>query len=330
MLLALVGLSLLVESATAQAPFQLGPAPAPDPAKQAKELFDSLNRASLVFTGELSAAVAGPVAQSFPPIYSYQLTFAPKLVALRGLLPETRTFNYRERTTKPPQFSAGKQYLIAVNGDTVTKALLANDELLEVARRAVSVPLGWSFEDDKPISPWASQGANAWPADSALTAKLVCAKSGRPALLAGEGIQISVEQIPPENLQKFKNPFGDGLFKLRVTNTGNAKVQVPALIREGDTIRWHDSLVIICGGKARLLPRKTPPLAPTAVELEPGQTISTTIDTLLLPGDVPWPRGGSRIHFTFCLGELAADNFFYYFSSLHDGMRARRQQQFAN
>ena len=27
--------------------------------------------------------------------------------------------------------------------------------------------------------------------------------------------------------------------------------------------------------------------------------------------------------FTFAVGEAAADNFFYYFSSLHDGMRAR-------
>ena len=33
-------------------------------------------------------------------------------------------------------------------------------------------------------------------------------------------------------------------------------------------------------------------------------------------------RGGARVYFQFCLGEKATSNFFYYFSAMHDPMRA--------
>jgi hypothetical protein len=62
------------------------------------------------------------------------------------------------------------------------------------------------------------------------------------------------------------------------------------------------------------------------VKLASGESVSGTIDTLRLGDAVPWPRGGSRIGFTFALGELAADNFFYYFSRRHDPLRAERNK----
>jgi hypothetical protein len=48
------------------------------------------------------------------------------------------------------------------------------------------------------------------------------------------------------------------------------------------------------------------------------------VNTLQLGNGVSWPRGGSRIHFTFALGDVSAGNFFYYFSALHDKMREKK------
>jgi len=46
---------------------------------------------------------------------------------------------------------------------------------------------------------------------------------------------------------------------------------------------------------------------------------------LLLVG-VEWPRGGYRVEFQFCLGELGATKSFYYMSKHHDGIRKKAAQ----
>jgi hypothetical protein len=303
-------------------------------AARAAELPPTLKSAPLVFTATLKEVQEGPVARSFPPIYTFRLTFENADKPLRGVLPETLgPFHFSHRGEVPPPLKIGERYLVglkASQGMQVVAMVPASGEVLREAKAALSLPLGWSKKGDEIVSPWAARGGDWWPADAKLTAELTCAKSGRPALLAGEGIEVKVEQVPPKNLQEFKNPFGDGQFKITVTNTGKMAVSVPALIQDGDEVRWHDSLVLICQEKPFLLPSTGPLVNPHAVELAPGESVSTTIDTLLLGDDVPWPRGGSRIPFTFALGEAAADNFFYYFSNLHDAMRAESKKAFGS
>ena len=40
-----------------------------------------------------------------------------------------------------------------------------------------------------------------------------------------------------------------------------------------------------------------------------------------------WPRGGYRIEFTFCLGEKANTQSFYYLSKHHDAVRDRAAKE---
>jgi hypothetical protein len=291
-----------------------------------------LKQAPLAFVATLKSVQAGPVAKSFPPIYSFTLTFADAEPPLRGTLPDPLVFAHRVRAVDPPVLEEGAKYLVTAGGTDrplIVELLPATKENIRAAEESFSLPIGWSKQEGKIVSPWAQRGEHAWPKDAQLTADLRCDKTGRPALMAGAGITIKVDQVKPENLQEFKNPFGDGLFTVTVTNTGKKAATVPALVKDGDEIRWHDSLVIICRDKALLLPSNAPLKSPTAVELAPGESVSTTIDTLLLSDEVMWPRGGSRVHFTFALGEIAAENFFYYFSNLHDGIRAEHQKAFA-
>ena len=65
------------------------------------------------------------------------------------------------------------------------------------------------------MSPWAALGKRAWPAGAKLTAKVVCSRTGRPALLANTGVVLKVEQVIPKNAHRFRNPYGDGKFRVK-------------------------------------------------------------------------------------------------------------------
>ena len=104
---------------------------------------------------------------------------------------------------------------------------------------------------------------------------------------------------------------------------------VPALLSDESGVRWNESLVIVCQGKARPTPLAAPlKAAPKATRLEAGKGVSTVANALRLK-DVEWPRGGYRIEFTFCLGELASTQSFYYLSKHHDVIRDRVQKETA-
>src|SRR5512134_2062976 len=92
----------------------------------------------------------------------------------------------------------------------------ADDDKIKMAKLAVSVPLGWKIEEGKPVSPWAAKKLE-WPKEAAIKAEAVCSKTSRPALQAGSA-QIAVEQVLPEKIKEFDNPYGDGVFKVTVSN----------------------------------------------------------------------------------------------------------------
>lgn len=275
-----------------------------------------------VFVAKLTKVTAGPVGLSNPPVRTY--TFEVEVgEQLRGPKP-TGPLSYQIRSEGAPVFPMDEKWLIAARkagkGWQVTFIGTADKPLLEKAKALAALPAGWALEGGKPVSPWAALKEKAWPKDAPKVEGVACSKTGRPALMAGAAIEFTVEQVPAENPQKFKNDmFGDGKFKLTVKNTSDKPVKVPALLTDGKTIFWADSVIVVTNG-AKLLGAAGRATGTMPVELKAGESVSGVIDALTLP-DVNWPRGGSRVYFDFCLGEKSANNFFYYFSNLHDPMR---------
>ena len=295
------------------------------------DVFGLCNRGGLVFTGTVVEAHTIASTMSEPPTHSMQVWFE-KVEILKGRKPADLTFRYSVREGEDPVPRPGRQFLAVANEPgaepavTVITALVeASEANLALARKAVALPVGWSLDEKgRPLSPWAALGRRAWPqdlSDTRLQSQMTCSKTGRPALMAGAGIALTVEQVPPRVLQKYQNPFGDGQFKVTVTNTSDKAADVPALLSDGRKILWSKSLVVIDRDTPRLLPSAGALVGEVRpARLEGGKGVSTVIDTLVLEG-VRWPRGGSRVRFLFCLGELSADNFFYYSSRHHDGLR---------
>ncbi len=198
------------------------------------------------------------------------------------------------------------------------------------AKAACSVPLGWRAEGGKPVSPWAAMGKKAWAAEMARHAergKPVCSKTGRPALMAGDKVQVDAAPVPPKQSIQWTNPDGDGEYTVTVTNPSDDPVTVPALLSSGGKILWEESLVILCQDKAYPCPGAkgvTGKVEPTT--LAPHQTVSTVVNVLRLKGP-EWPQGGYRIEFQFCLGEKSKTRSLYYMSRHHDALRDAAQKQ---
>lgn len=229
---------------------QLDPAqpPAiPDDATLAK----ACNLGELVFIGKVANVALSPaVGLSDPPLYSMTITFS-EAERLRGTLPEKLAFQYSVRADVAPTFLPDTKQLVVAqkaNGKTwsITQIVPAAGPQVALAKKAVELPMGWSLVNGKPVSPWAATGAK-WPGKAA--EGVVCDKTGRPALLAAPGLDIKVEQVIPEKRHEFRNPFGDGEFKITVTNTTKAPLVVPALLTRGNDILWDASLVVVQGDR---------------------------------------------------------------------------------
>ena len=304
------------------------PVPGKDGKQSGKSPFATFQQAQLVFTADLKQAQAGPVAMSYPPIYNHKLILSVKEV-LRGELEAGQeiTAHHSARQLKRPTFPVGELCIVAAKksrGSLLVQLIRkAEADVLKTARQATSLPLGWSIKDGKLRSPWAKLGDKAWPKDAApAKGQAVCSVTGRPALLAGKSVKLKVEQVPPPKRIKWTNPDGDGEYRIAVSNPTDKPLSVPALLSDGTKILWNESLVVICQGKARPAPTaKGLSAEPKATVLKSGQEVSTTVNALLLK-NVSWPRGGYRIEFQFCLGELSSTQSFYYMSRHHDKIRA--------
>ena len=328
-----VGAGAYFQTAAAQpvpiqrAPIQRAPLPAPAPgpgaandlpvAPGAGDFFPAFNQAELLFTAKIANVQLGPVGLSEPPLHSVNFTFED-VKMLRGRKPTQLGFGYSVRSQQAPAFNVGDNVIVAAAGQRVNTVVPLSEPVLALAKQAVAVPIGWKLVNNKPVSPWAALGERAKL--PGVKAAVVCSQSGRPALLAGD-VELKVEKVIPAQVQKFKNPFGDGEFKITVTNPGKEAVEVPALLTDGKDILWADSILIVQGGKSHILPAAGAVRNNLqAVKIPAGGSVSGTINTLQLK-DVSWPRGGSRVGFQFSLGELAANDFFYYFSDFHDKLR---------
>jgi hypothetical protein len=137
------------------------------------------------------------------------------------------------------------------------------------------------------------------------------------------------------------NPDGDGEYQINLTNSGAEPVSIPSLIRDGEAgpPLWASSLLVEHGRKSYTLPTEASPTAgkvcggaiqPTV--LAPGEAVKTIVNVLRLEEpEIHWPCGGSRVEFTFWLGELSCGPFsLYYKSDHHDVLRKNMGIQMEN
>lgn len=303
------------------------------PVRPAVPNFDRLKQESIkkwsgaeaLIIGTFQQAIPGPVGLSQPPLYTFRLQVAPEKI-LRGpaKLDNPLNANFSIHQLEAPTFPGpNKKCVIALK--SVRKIWIVQnfaeltDESLEQASLAVAFPLGWTIQDGKLKSPWAAVGKPGQGEGSA------CAVTGRPVLLAG-AIAFDAQPVPPVKKFEFKNPDGDGDYKLTVKNDTAEDIEVPALLTDGKTIYWNDSIVIRIQEKTYPIPGSVGAFAGLKpVILKPGETVTGTINALDLEGP-SWPRGGSRVEFQFCLGERSVTESFYYFSNHHDPIRAARKK----
>ena len=180
----------------------------------------------------------------------------------------------------------------------------AKGDAVEQAKLATSFPLGWTIKDNKLVSPWATVGK------PGKAEGVACSVTGRPVLLAGDAVRFSVEPMPPAMKFEFRNPDGDGDYKLIVKNESDKEIEVPALLTDGKDIRWNECVVIRCQDKTYPIPGSTGNAAGLkSVVLKAGESVSGTTHAFALQGPM-WPMGGYRIEFQFCLGEKSATHSF--------------------
>jgi RNA polymerase sigma factor (sigma-70 family) len=328
----LISAPLLARKPTAPVPADQAERPkAPVRAEKAPpltaEALERWGKAEALCLAKLVAARPGPVLRSEPPIYNHTLELTI-LNPLRGTFKKGAQLNahHSARQKDVPTFPVGAECLVALKqaqGNRwqvlTIKPTTAQD--VAEAKLACSVPLGWSVVKGRLVSPWASLGDKAWPANARIKGWWACAQTGRPSLLAGDGLELTVEVVPPKKAIKWTNPDGDGEYRVTVKNTTEKAVPVPALLRAGDKVLWDESLVFLCQGKVYTVPGASGVKeAPRPVVLKPGEAVSTVVNALKLQGP-EWPRGGYRIEFQIALGEKSVTKSFYYLSRHHDVVR---------
>jgi len=286
--------------------------------------------AEVIVVAKLQSVVAGPVGLSEPPLYTHTL----KLVADRSLRGQFKagdaiSGSHQVRQKDRPIFPEGKDCVVAlkqVRGMWQVVAIVeATRAAVDEAESVSRVPLGWTLQKDRLVSPWAGMGQQAWPAGVKPQTRLFCSVTGRPALLVGPGIEMTAEPVKPKVEVKFANPDGDGEYRITLKNTTDRAITIPALLSVDGQVLWNESLVILCQGKVYSLPgAQGVKKMPTATTLKAGESISTVVNALALQGP-EWPRGGYRIEFQFALGEKSATHSFYYLSRHHDPIRQKLQ-----
>lgn len=285
--------------------------------------------AEILLVGRVVESQAGPTGMSMPPLYTVRLKVTVSHL-FRGDVDadEPLELTYTQRGGDQPRFDAGQTVIVAAKRPHRAGRAMAlqatavnppeEHELLIVSTIG-QLPIGWTLAPEGGmVSPWAKIDGYRWPTPMFGPQ---CETTGRPALPTGP-IDFKVEPIvDPDKQIQWTNPDGDGEYRVTVTNLTDKPLLVPGLFQRDGDILWEQSLVIICQGEARLLPGTTTPEKPIKiVRLDPGESVSTSVNVLALDG-IDWPRGGSRVEFLFALGDRGSTQSFYYKSDHHDALR---------
>lgn len=157
-----------------------------------------------------------------------------------------------------------------------------------------------------------------------------CSATGRPTLTSTEDLKISSAQVIPPNAHEYRNPYGDGVFKLTITNTGKAARKTPLFVGVNSGKVYGELSTIAASGddegsaKNYYTWDEKVDEEVKFLELAPGQAVDFEINCLKLKQQ--FPNGGMRVYYTFGVGNLVCANFFYYYSSVHDNMVAACRQ----
>lgn len=266
------------------------------------DVFTAANRADYAFTGMIDLVKAnrgGFVQVSFADLKSLDSReITESIYAIRAPVYD-------------PAVVATNKTIIGVlerdfNGEiALTQIFPATPENITAAKRALSLPLGWGWKDDKPLSPWPGRVKAVTPI-------------AYPA-----GLAMTVETIMAEVVLPKENPLGDGLFRLSIVNNSEDVVSVPELLTDGKEILWDASLVTLYQDIVALLPARAIPGGLAEVKLYPGEGLSGLINALTLK-DITWPKGDlkTRMNFKFAVGRLATTVAFDYFPKRPDAMHS--------
>lgn len=279
-----------------------------------------------LFTAKITRAQGGPVGLSQPPLYTFRLDVVVETSLRGGDQAGTALTNlfFSEHSEEPRAFPIGEVQLVGVTksreGLRVNKIAAVDPHTLKRLTLAASYPYGWKFVKGAWQSPWAALDAAKWlpPANDTVR---VCAATNRPAFGFPAAAEYKVEVVPSATPKEWTNPDGDGEYRITVTNPTDAPLLVPALLTDGKTIRWHESLVVRCQRKTYACPGFDPKAADlSSVTLKPKESVSTVVNLLRLEGP-EWPQGGYRIEFEVCLGDRLSNQSFYYMTKHHEPLR---------
>lgn len=153
-----------------------------------------------------------------------------------------------------------------------------------------------------------------------------CSATGRPTLTSTEGLAISSAQVIPPNAHEYRNPYGDGVFKLTIKNTGKTARKVPLFVGVSSGKVYGELSTVAASGNDEegdvnyyTWDEKVDEEV-KFLELEAGKSVDFEVNCLKLRQQ--FPNGGMRVYYTFGVGNLVCANFFYYYSSVHDNMVA--------
>ncbi|KAI0978701.1 hypothetical protein GJ496_010820 [Pomphorhynchus laevis] len=309
------------------------------------EVAQSLSSMQLIFIAVVSNIIYGPVQYSSPPrrhITVYFQDYRWFRSSNIGQIPATKFvtdqtgFKLIDRSINGIDIKLGSRYVVgAISDNSKNENNLvigvfrpADGELTQLCMEMTSVPAGWLRQ---PGGGWIYPIVHLfktpnWWLNYTDPNELKCVKTGRPALLCrNENIILTVEQIIPPDAESRNAPYGDGKFKITVSNIDPYNfVTIPALLIDQNTgeISWEDSLIIIDRSSLKsYCPNgagKRDNLA--AFTMYPKSSVCAVVNVLTLKGDKNWHVGGTRLYFGFAIGEMIQENFFYSYYKEHKTM----------
>ena len=262
-----------------------------------------INQAQLAFTGKVART---SIVTSDLGLTVHELEFT-EIKMLRGKLPPRLTFLTRAfDPAAEPHYPKDATWLVATStfppsGRNIDFMAPATDRLLSLADRTLALPLGWTLDKGRPLSPWAALGDKAWPKECAGRQRAsVCQND--PPRAAGRREHLSQPRSCPPKC------INSAIPSATANSRSPSPTAAPTLPRcrrlsDGKRIRWEDSLVVVdvstvanygmpCllagAGKWGTAQALQP------VVLKPNQSISTIVDVLQAKG-VLFQPGGAQL-----------------------------------
>ncbi|TNE46486.1 MAG: hypothetical protein EP343_23045 [Deltaproteobacteria bacterium] len=269
--------------------------------KKQVSLMKRFQRADTVLIGGVAKITGYSVLESMPPIHVLRFKLG-ECQSIKGRFDCNQEIHYSTRNPKALP-KKGQRWLLALKmrQQTLPKSRVRYSLLykapvtkksLRIARIAAKTPLVWKSWNRKPL---------------------------------GQYIRLDVAQVQPFWQHKWVNPYGDGVFRITITNTDYQTHNVPALKvlgrGPGRRIFWERALLVTKEGQLHEVPgasKVSIPKEARTLVLRGGESVSVNVNVLRL-GCKICPGGGGA-DYTFHLGAKSISSFFYYSHKYHSGL----------